>query len=164
METTSNTLYWSVLYCLTTPRVVENINKELKEKVNGDRIITMADKNDLVYINATINEVQRLANLLPLNVSHATTEDVEINGLRIPKDTIIVPQISCVLYDEKIFPDPHSFNPSRFIGDDGKLLKVEELVPFSIGKRQCLGEGLARMELFLFFANLFNQFEVYMHL
>ncbi|VDO92454.1 unnamed protein product [Heligmosomoides polygyrus] len=31
-----------------------------------------------------------------------------------------------------------------------------------MGKRQCLGEGIARMELFLFLANFFNTFEIAM--
>ncbi|CAI4223981.1 unnamed protein product [Auanema sp. JU1783] len=59
----------------------------------------------------------------------------------------------------QIFPEPYKFKPERFIDESGNLKKVEELVPFSIGKRQCLGEGLARMELFLFAANAFNRFK-----
>lgn len=64
------------------------------------------------------------------------------------------------MYDEKIFPEPEKLDPTRFLDANGKLKKVEELCPFSIGKRQCLGEGLAKMELFLFFANVFNQFHI----
>lgn len=115
-----------------------------------------------------------MANLLPQNVPHETTRDVVIDGYTIPKGTTIIPQISCVLYDEKvsrhcgymsklwfqIFPDPKRFDPSRFLDADGHLKRVDELIPFSIGKRQCLGEGLARMELFLILANIFNQFRV----
>ena len=60
----------------------------------------------------------------------------------------------------QIFPDPYSFKPERFLDESGNLKKIEEHIPFSIGKRQCMGEGLARMELFLLISNLFNQFEV----
>jgi cytochrome P450 len=49
--------------------------------------------------------------------------------------------------------------PERFL-QDGKLKTSHELIPFSIGKRACLGEGLARLELFLFIANLLNQYKV----
>ncbi|CAI5448978.1 unnamed protein product [Caenorhabditis angaria] len=159
METTSNTLYWALLYVLLNPEVREKIYEELDREIGSDRIITTSDKSKLNYINATINESQRMANLLPFNLSRTTTCDVIINGHSVPKDTVIVPQISTVMYDENIFPNAMKFNPDRFL-ENGQLLKIEELVPFSIGKRQCLGEGLARMELFIFFANLFNQFDI----
>ncbi|KAF1758767.1 hypothetical protein GCK72_015227 [Caenorhabditis remanei] len=148
METTSNTLYWSLLYVLLNPKVLEKVYEELDTKIGSDRIITTTDRPNLNYINATINETQRLANLLPMNLPHATSADVVIAGYSIPKDTVIIPQISSVMYDPEIFPEPYEFRPERFLESDGSLKKVEELVPFSIGKRQCLGEGLARMELF----------------
>jgi cytochrome P450 family 33 len=46
------------------------------------------------------------------------------------------------------------------LDDKGNLKTINEFIPFSVGKRQCLGEGLARMELFLFTSNIMNQFEV----
>ncbi|CUR30017.1 CYtochrome P450 family [Caenorhabditis elegans] len=63
--------------------------------------------------------------------------------------------------NEEVFPDPHTFNPDRFIDEHGKLKRVEELAPFSVGKRSCPGEGLARMELFLFIANFLNRYKIY---
>ncbi|CAJ0589385.1 unnamed protein product [Cylicocyclus nassatus] len=160
METTSNTLYWGVLYVLLDPEVQKNIHEELDRKIGYPRLITIADRSSLHYMNAVINEVQRLANLLPLNVFHETTEDVVIDGYHIPAGTLFLPQISNVMYDEKVFPEPCKFDPKRHLTAEGAFMKIDEVVPFSMGKRQCAGEGLARMELFLFLANLYNHFEV----
>lgn len=49
-----------------------------------------------------IQEVQRLANLVPQNLCRYNSEDVQIEGFKIPAGTIMVPQISTVLYDEKV--------------------------------------------------------------
>ncbi|CCD67662.1 CYtochrome P450 family [Caenorhabditis elegans] len=163
METTSNTLNWALLYVLRNPEVRQKVYEELDREIGSDRIITTSDKPKLNYINATINESQRLANLLPMNLARSTTKDVEIAGYHIKKNTVIIPQISLVLYNPEIFPEPYEFKPERFLESDGSLKKVEELVPFSIGKRQCPGEGLAKMELLLFFANLFNRFDIQLH-
>uniref|UniRef100_A0A914E3T3 Cytochrome P450 n=1 Tax=Acrobeloides nanus TaxID=290746 RepID=A0A914E3T3_9BILA len=159
-ETTSNTLAWGVLYLMQEPEVQSRLQKELDTVIGSDRLITMDDRPKLNYTAAVVNEIQRIANLLALNVRHATSRDVNIKGYHIPEGTTIIPHISVILYDEKIFPNPKKFDPTRFLDKNGHLKKVEELIPFSVGKRQCLGEGLARMELFLFVANIFNQFKV----
>lgn len=162
METTSNTLYWGILYILLDSGVQKAIHDELDIKIGSDRLITMADRSKLHYMNAAITEIQRLANLLPMNVLHETTCDVEIEGYSIPKGTLVLPQISTVMYDEEVFPRPYDFNPRRHLAADGTFVKIEQVIPFSLGKRQCLGEGIARMELFLFLANFFNTFEIAM--
>ncbi|KAH7704131.1 CBN-CYP-33C9 protein [Aphelenchoides avenae] len=159
-ETTSTTLAWGVSYLIHAQDAQRRLHEELDRVIGSDRLIAVSDKHSLHYTNAVICETQRLANLLPQNVPHETTRDVVLDGYTIPKGTTIVPQISCVLYDEKIFPDPKKFDPSRFLDADGRLKRVDELIPFSVGKRQCLGEGLARMELFLILANIFNQFRI----
>lgn len=106
-----------------------------------------------------------MCNLLAQNLLHRTTRDVELNGYTLPVGTRIVPQLCTVLFDEEIFPEPMRFKPERFLekkenGCGYKLMKCEELIPFGVGKRQCLGESLARQELFLFTANLFHRYTV----
>uniref|UniRef100_A0A8R1DLN8 Cytochrome P450 n=1 Tax=Caenorhabditis japonica TaxID=281687 RepID=A0A8R1DLN8_CAEJA len=149
-----------VSYYLHNPDVKKKIQIELGVVIGESRLITTADKNNLPYISAFLAETQRCANIIPLNLMHMTTRDTVIDGFEIPKATGVIAQISTVMTDEKVFPDPYCFNPERFIDENGKFKKCEQVIPFSIGKRQCLGEGLARMELFLFFANLFHRYDI----
>ena len=101
-ETTANTLIFSVLYILHNPAVQDKLHNELDSMVGSDRRITLSDKSSLTYMNAFINEVQRSVNLLPQNLLHKTTKDVKVGEYFIKKGTIILPQISNVLYDEKV--------------------------------------------------------------
>ncbi|KAH7710349.1 Protein CYP-33C1 [Aphelenchoides avenae] len=159
-ETPSTTLSWGLAYVLHQPEVQAKLQGELDRVVGSDRLITLADRTNLPYTCAVVNETQRLCNMIPMqNVIRETTRDVVIDGFHLPKGTRIVPQVSAILYDPNVFPEPTRFNPDRFIDEQGRLKRMDELIPFSSGKRQCLGEGLARVELFLFTANLFNHFE-----
>ncbi|KAI1704691.1 cytochrome p450 domain-containing protein [Ditylenchus destructor] len=154
------TISFFALYMVIHQGVQKKVQDELDSLIGNQRPVTLADKPLLPYTNAVIMETQRVCNLLPFNLIHRTTRDIAINGYKFPQDTRIVPQISCVLYDEKIFPDSKEFRPERFLTADGRLKNVEGFIPFSIGKRICPGESLTKMELFLIAANLLNQFKL----
>ncbi|KAI6180044.1 hypothetical protein M3Y98_00676800 [Aphelenchoides besseyi] len=158
-ETTSNTLAWGVAFLLLHySDVQQKCHEELDSVIGSDRLVNMSDKANLPYCNAVVYEIQRVANLVPQNVWHKTDKDVVINGHHVPKGVAILPQISVVLSDPVVFPDPTRFDPTRFLDENGKLKRAEQVVSFSIGKRQCLGESLARMELFLFTTNILNRY------
>ncbi|CAK5090473.1 unnamed protein product [Meloidogyne enterolobii] len=167
-DTTSTTLNFLILYLILDQRVQSKMHEELdrldeeKGRNGFDNSVTQADRGKLPFLNAVINETQRVCNLLPLNLTHRTMADAQILGgkFHIKKGTSIIPQISCVLFDEKIFPNPHRFEPERFLDDQGQLKRIEEFIPFSLGKRICMGESLAKTELFLFTANFFRHFQV----
>ncbi|XP_029026941.1 cytochrome P450 2F2-like isoform X2 [Betta splendens] len=73
--------------------------------------------------------------------------------------TMIIPNLTSVLNEEGQWKFPHEFNPENFIGDQGDFVKPEAFMPFSTGPRMCLGEGLARMELFLIMVTLLRKFK-----
>ncbi|XP_059161819.1 cytochrome P450 2C15-like [Physella acuta] len=161
METTSTTITWCLLYVLNNPEVQAKIYRELKEQVGTNRSPCIQDKPNLTYLNAVIKETQRLASLVPQSVTHTCTEDVTVRGYTIPKGTYISPNLDSVLHDPKIWGDDvMEFKPERFIDQDGKLKTPEEFIPFSIGRRVCLGESLAVMELFLYLSSIFHRFEI----
>ncbi|CAD5221441.1 unnamed protein product [Bursaphelenchus okinawaensis] len=159
-ETTSTTLTWAVSYILKYPETQQKAQEELDRVIGPNRLITMADRKDLHYVNAFVNEAQRCANVLLLNFPRTTTREVEVAGKVLPKGTIVVPQMSAIMNDPEVFDSPSTFNPDRFIDENGRFKQIDEVIPFSIGKRACLGEGLARMELFLIIANLLNRYRI----
>lgn len=83
-----------------------------------------------------------------------------MNGYRIPAGCQVVPLINCVHMDPNLWEEPNKFNPSRFIDETGKIRRPEFFMPFGVGRRMCLGDVLARMEMFMFFACTMHQFDI----
>uniref|UniRef100_A0A915ED05 CYtochrome P450 family n=1 Tax=Ditylenchus dipsaci TaxID=166011 RepID=A0A915ED05_9BILA len=149
-ETTTNTLNWGVIHLLYNPDVQTKLHAELDSVIQTNRFIHLADRPRLPYATAVVNEIQRIANVLPQNLARCNTKDVVVNGHFLPKGTSIMPLMSCVLYDEKIFPESRKFKPERFLTADEK------------SKRVCVGESLAKTEIFLILINLFHQYKLSM--
>jgi cytochrome P450 len=62
--------------------------------------------------------------------------------------------------DPKVWKDPDVFNPGRFLDKDNNILGRDRVIPFSLGRRSCLGEILARQEVFLFLTGWMQRFNV----
>uniref|UniRef100_A0A673CFY8 Cytochrome P450 2K1-like n=1 Tax=Sphaeramia orbicularis TaxID=375764 RepID=A0A673CFY8_9TELE len=158
-ETTATTLRWILLFMIKYPKIQDQIQEEIS-RVVGSRKLQYEDRNNLPFTNAVIHETQRLANVFPMSVPHRTSKDVTFQGYFIEKGTVVIPLLGSVLYDETEWEKPHSFHPAHFLDKDGKFVKRDAFMPFSAGRRVCLGEGLARMELFLFFTTLLQNFRL----
>ncbi|XP_017294468.1 cytochrome P450 2F2 [Kryptolebias marmoratus] len=157
-DTTSNTLLVGFLYLLNFPHVQERCQQEIDTVLEGRDQVTFEDRHNMPYVQAVIHEMQRVANILPLSVFHCTTKDTELMGYSIPRGTIMIQNLTSVLKEEGQWKFPHEFNPENFLNEQGDFVKPEAFMPFSAGPRMCLGEGLARMELFLITVTLLRKF------
>ncbi|XP_049613558.1 cytochrome P450 2K1 isoform X1 [Syngnathus scovelli] len=156
-ETTSTTLRWALLLMAKYPHVQEKVQDELRQVIGG-RQVQLEDRKNLPFTNAVIHETQRLGDIIPMSIPHRTSRDVTFRGYFIKKGTIVYPLLTSVLHDESEWEKPTSFHPQHFLDKDGKFVKPDAFMPFSAGRRVCLGESLARMELFLFFVTLLQHF------
>uniref|UniRef100_A0A7N6FIX8 Cytochrome P450 2K1-like n=1 Tax=Anabas testudineus TaxID=64144 RepID=A0A7N6FIX8_ANATE len=156
-ETTSTTLRWGLLLMAKYPKIQDQVQEEIS-RVIGSRQVQVEDRKNLPFTDAVIHETQRLANIVPMALPHKVTRDFNFQGYFLKKGTTVYPLLTSVLYDETEWEKPHSFYPAHFLDKDGKFVKRDAFMPFSAGRRICLGESLARMELFIFFTTLLQHF------
>jgi cytochrome P450 len=160
-DTVSQTVLWGILYLCKYPEVQKKLQDELDSVVGRNRHPALSDRSSLPYFEATFAEIMRFSSLVPTSLNHSTERDCKILGFDCPKGTVIIANVYAIHYNEEYFPEPYQFKPERFLSEDGKTFKKPEAVlGFGIGKRVCLGETLARDELFLYFTNVFHRFNV----
>ncbi|XP_044784766.1 steroid 21-hydroxylase isoform X2 [Bubalus bubalis] len=156
-ETTASTLSWAVAFLLHHPeiqrRLQEELDRELGPGASCSRV-TYKDRARLPLLNATIAEVLRLRPVVPLALPHRTTRPSSIFGYDIPEGMVVIPNLQGAHLDETVWEQPHEFRPDRFLepGTNPSALA------FGCGARVCLGESLARLELFVVLLRLLQAF------
>jgi len=156
-ETTSRSLMFALAFMIRHPEVAERVRRELEDVVGSKDLVRIADRENLPYTEATLNEVWRISNVVPVPPPRVTNKNLTIGQFEIPATTMVFGNSYTIHMDQTYWGDPDNFRPDRFISEQ-KFRPDERNIPFGIGKRRCLGENLARMENFLLFSNLMKHF------
>ncbi|XP_043554181.1 cytochrome P450 1B1 [Chiloscyllium plagiosum] len=158
-DTTSAALSWILFHLVRLPGLQSRLGQELDRVVGRERLPRADDRSRLPSLEAFIYETLRYSSFVPLTIPHATTAPVELDGYRLPADTVVFVNQWSVNHDRRKWAEPGAFEPSRFLRRDGSLDRelAASVMLFSAGKRRCLGEQLSKTQLFLFTAILLHQ-------
>ena len=146
------------------PDILKEAQIEIDTVVGRDRLVCEADLNNLPLLNALIKESLRLHPSVPLSVPHLSKEACEINGYRIPKDAMLLPNLWAIARDPEVWPNPLEFNPARFLpGGSHEHVDVKGndfgILPFSAGRRICVGMTMGLKMVQLITATLIQGFD-----
>ncbi|CAL8127750.1 unnamed protein product [Orchesella dallaii] len=162
-ETSSKTLTFGMLYMMLYPQVQEKVQEEIDQVVPDGFPIDSSMKSKLPYTSAVFLEVFRYSTVVPIPTAREATDDFIFRGFFIKKGTGIIANTQAVHFSEKLWGDPYTFRPERFLSEDGSgvdMKKADLLLTFGYGKRICLGMVLAETTTFLYFATMLRTFRL----
>ncbi|XP_035234234.1 cytochrome P450 2U1-like [Stegodyphus dumicola] len=141
--------------------VQRKVQKEVDNIIGRDRLPSWTDRQNLPYLDATMYELYRVASPFLISTQLSNFEETTIKGYRIPRRSSIIANFWTLNIDPEVYPEPEKFNPGRFLSAEGKRIKSDTPHAFGIGKRACIGESLAQLEIFLICASLLQNFELH---
>uniref|UniRef100_A0A670JJ12 Cytochrome P450 family 2 subfamily U member 1 n=1 Tax=Podarcis muralis TaxID=64176 RepID=A0A670JJ12_PODMU len=156
--TTSFALISGLMVMAKLPHIQAKVQQEIDEVMSATRAPSMEDRVRMPFTNAVIHEILRYPPSINETIPRTTSCDTKFRGFTFPKGTAVAPMFTTVHRDPLQWETPEQFNPGHFLDEKGQFKKKDALIAFSAGKRACVGEALARMELFLFFSTLLQNF------
>lgn len=115
-DTTASTLCSAFLALVTNSETLHAAHAELDAVIGTSRTPTFDDEKSLPYIRALCKEVLRWRPVAVLGgTPHASTEADTYKGFYIPAGTNVLGNSWAINLTELYYPNPHSFNPLRFL-------------------------------------------------
>ncbi|KAJ8514323.1 hypothetical protein ONZ45_g8132 [Pleurotus djamor] len=167
-ETTGTQMMWFILAMALYPSVQVQAHKELDRITGRQRMPTLDDCNDLLYIQAIVKEVLRWRPATPMGLPHSAEKADTYLERSIPKESIIIANVWGLNHDPDVYgDDSYEFRPERFLDSEGKIMtptavdtKDEGHVTFGFGRRVCVGRYIANSNLLIQMASILWAFQI----
>ncbi|KAL1748327.1 cytochrome P450 [Schizophyllum fasciatum] len=156
-ETTADSIVVFVLAMTMNPQIQRKAKKELDTVVGQDRLPTLADREDLPYIECIVQETFRIWPTLPLGVPHKASEDDIYKGMFIPKGSSIMVNATAITHDDRVYTHPWTFDPDRYLSKDQEGRgEPQPSSHFGYGRRICPGRFMGENSVFIAIATMLH--------
>lgn len=155
-----------VAMLLLFPDIQSKAQAEIDIVIGRHRLPELEDKTKLPYLSAVLKELLRWKPIVPSGLPHMTSEDDIYKDYYIPKGAIVMGNNWAIMHDEKIFPNPSKFDPTRFLTasgqlrHDNKIPDPEVVATFGFGRRICPGINIGLASFWLSAACILACFNV----
>ena len=156
-DTTINTLIWFFYLIGKHESVHQKITDELQ--AHKDEPLTLETIGNYPYTKAVLYETLRLypqATALSRNV----VNPILIGGKPIEKDATVIVNIYAMHHDKKLWEDPETFLPERFLNANDANYTDKAFLPFGGGLHNCIGRHLAEMEMMIVVIMLLREYKI----
>ncbi|KAM7331603.1 hypothetical protein ACRRTK_008311 [Alexandromys fortis] len=156
-ETTSSTLAFALHALATHPDIQKKLQEEIdvalpnKAPPNYDKLMEME------YLDMVLSETLRLYPF-GLRLDRFCKQDVEINGVHVPKGSVVNVPVYALHRDPQYWPEPAEFRPERFSKENKGSIDPYVYLPFGNGPRNCIGMRFALMNMKLAFTKVLQNF------
>ncbi|XP_037286177.2 cytochrome P450 2H2 [Rhipicephalus microplus] len=162
-NTVRSAVLWNLYIAASDPDGQQSrIQSEIDAAIGRKTAPAWEDRRRTPFTMACILEALRWRTTAPLGLQRAAGRDTVICGYHVPAGTMVVANLWGLHNDPAYWPEPSKYDPTRFLKADGTEVdeKPAAFLPFGTGRRQCPGETLALMEVFLYVATTLQRFKV----
>jgi cytochrome P450 len=156
-ETSSNALSWMLYLLSSRPETLERVRLEINEAI-GDAPLGHADVPKFPYTTQVIQEALRLYPPFWMVDREAVADD-RVGDVFIPAGSMVIVHVYGAHHTPKHWPDPETFDTSRFIKGTEKLRTPFTYLPFGGGPRGCIGNHYAMLQILMILSDLLRKYD-----
>jgi len=159
-ETTAHTLTFATALLARHPHITTKVREEIDSVLGPHGKVTYDDVHKFPYLTAVIKETLRMYPIAP-ELTRELSEDTTIGGHKVPKGTRLHLGIMALHYNDQVWDQPNVFDPDRFLhskDEESSGYGIYGHIPFGFGRRSCIGQNFALMELRIVLTTLLRHF------
>lgn len=163
IDTTSALTLFVLINLLRNPLILSKLTEEINLKIKCEDDYNYENINNLIYLDAIINETLRICHPAPLGIAKKSITNIELGDYKFKKDSFFFQYFYGNMLNSKYYDDPYIFKPERWINENnGRKKECHEFtfLPFSAGPRNCIGQNFAKIETKIIIIKFLKNFDI----